>query len=65
MSTTHTPGFSKRITVWFDTDRKGRQLAYYWSCGRALRLPLADAKAFVAADEANLISGHPMKPATA
>lgn len=60
---TKTPGYDIRLTIWFDTDRKGRQVAYRWSAGRALRMSLADAKAFVAADEADLISGHPMKPA--
>lgn len=61
----NTPGYNTRLAVFFDHDRNGRKLAFYWSrLGmRAIRMPLADAELFVATGQADDIGGHPFKPA--
>jgi len=60
----NTPGFSYRLDIWFSRDGRGREMAWYWSYRaiRAIRLPLADAKLFIAQDQANQVAGHPFRP---
>jgi hypothetical protein len=60
-----TPGRNFRLDIWFSTDRAGRKIAHYWSyrAGRAIRLPLADAEIWAVTDAANVLPGHPWKPA--
>lgn len=61
---TKTPGFNCRLAIFFDHDKHGRKVAYYWSVRqmRAFRLPLADAETFIANETADQIAGHPMRP---
>lgn len=63
MSATHTPGYNIRLSIWFDTDRNGRKIAYYWSrrTMRAIRIRLADAEQFIATETADKIDGHPWR----
>jgi len=63
---TKTPGYSYRITIFFQTDRRGRKVAYYFSflAGRAIRLPLADAELMAATGTADVTCCHPTKPCT-
>jgi hypothetical protein len=65
MTTTNTPGYNTRIGVWFDTDAAGRKAAYYWSPGamRAIRMGRDLAEMLLAADQADRLSGHPMRRA--
>jgi hypothetical protein len=60
-TTTKTPGYNCRLSIWFKNDRNGRQVAYYFSYGacRAIRISLADAQLFIAQDQADQIAGHP------
>ena len=55
------PGYNTGIAVWFSTDRKGREIAHRWSQGRAIRMPLADAKALLATGDAVRWPGHPLR----
>lgn len=56
-----TPGYNCRLSIAFTTDKRGKVLAYYWSGGRApvgslgrwMRMPLADARLFVAEGSAD------------
>ena len=57
---TKTPGYNCRLCIWFDTTKSGKTIAYYWSFGRAIRIGLADAELFLAAEQADRIHGHPM-----
>lgn len=59
-----TPGYAVRLTIFFATDRLGRQVAYRfsWAAMRAIRVPLADALIWKAGDMAAVIPGHPLKP---
>jgi hypothetical protein len=55
-----TPGFNRRLTIYFSTDRRGQRRAYYvGSMMRAFPLPVADAETFIANDTADKIAGHP------
>ncbi len=64
MTSTNTPGFNRRLQVFFSHDKHGRKTAFRWSPlqMRALRMKVADAEAFVAQDQADLLDGHPHKP---
>lgn len=64
MTTTQTPGYNSRISIWFDYDKNGRKVAYYWSSRgfRSIRMSVADAEMFIANETADQISGHPFKP---
>lgn len=66
-NTQKTPGYNSRIAIFFQSDKNGRKLAYYWSgrCGygRAIRMSLKNAEMFVAQDLADLLPGHPLKEA--
>jgi hypothetical protein len=59
-ASTATPGFTSRIASWFSTDRHGRQVAYYWGCGRAIRVGLAKAQEWAAGDLATVLPSHPI-----
>lgn len=61
--TAPTPGYNRRLAVFFDHDLNGRKLAYYWSPAafRAIRLPLADAEVLVAQGQVDLLDGHPLR----
>lgn len=63
MTTTATPGYNHRLDIWFQTDKRGRTVAYRWSYSafRAIRMNLTDAELFTATGQANLLPGHPMK----
>jgi hypothetical protein len=44
-----TPGYNRRMAFAFATDKRGRPIAYYWSCtGRWIRARYNDAQLFVA-----------------
>jgi hypothetical protein len=60
-----TPGFNRRIGIWFDHDKHGRKVAYMWAPMqfRSFRLPLIDAETFIANETADLLNGHPFKAA--
>lgn len=60
-TTSKTPGFNCRLAIFFDHDKNGRKIAYRWSHGRAIRMSLADAELFIATEQADQISGHPLK----
>jgi len=60
METTSTPGFNRRIAIWFDTNRTGMKVAYYWSGSRAIRMSIFDANLVLAADQADRLNGHPL-----
>jgi hypothetical protein len=63
MATTKTPGYTHRLSIWFQNTKTGKRRAYYFStlAGRAIPLPLADAELFIATDQADQIQGHPFK----
>lgn len=63
---TKTPGFNCRLSIWFDTNKNGRKVAYYWSGRnmRAIRMSVTDAELFIATEAADRISGHPMRAAS-
>ena len=58
-----TPGYASRLRVAFTVDRHGKPVAYYWSGrfapgtfdGRWIRMNLAEARSFVASDEADQV----------
>jgi hypothetical protein len=60
-----TPGYNCRLAIFFQYDKNGRKVAYYWSgrlgYGRAIRMSLADAELFIAQEQADLLPGHPLK----
>jgi hypothetical protein len=60
-----TPGYSHRLAIFFATTRRGQRVAYRWSWFqiRAFRVPLADAEIWQATDAADVLPGHPLKPA--
>ena len=60
-----TPGYNRRIAIFFQLDRHGRKVAYRWSGMqmRAFRMSVADAELLLAQDYADLLPGHPMRPA--
>ena len=68
MKTTPTPGFSRRMTFAFTTDKRGRGVAYYWShsynfgSSRWIRTKLDEARVFVAMDLADEVP-YPTKAA--
>jgi hypothetical protein len=56
-----TPGYNKHLEIAFTTDRRGRPIAYYYgggaaSFGRWIRMPLDDARHFVATGEASQVT---------
>lgn len=59
-----TPGYSCRLDIWFQTDKRGRKTAYRWSYAafRAIRIPLADAEIMAATGTASVLDGHPFRP---
>jgi len=59
-----TPGYNRRLTIFFASDRNGRKVAYYFSHFqfRAFRLPLADAEIMRATETADVVCCHPMRP---
>lgn len=61
-----TPGYSRRIAIFFDTTARGQRIAYRWSPlqFRAFRIPLADAEIMRATETADVICCHPMRPCT-
>jgi hypothetical protein len=63
ITTTKTPGYNHRIDIWFQINKRGQKVAYYWSygAGRAIRISLTDAELCIAADQADQIPGHPFK----
>ena len=61
-----TPGYSRRLTIFFAANARGQRVAYRW-CGlacRAIRIPLADAEIMRATDTADVICCHPLRPCT-
>lgn len=62
-STTNTPGFNCRLSIYFTTAHSGRRMAfrYSWRQMRAFRMPVADAELFIAQGQADRMDGHPMK----
>lgn len=58
-----TPGYNCRLRIWFETDGKGRKIAYRWgrSSLRAFRMPLAQAELLVATEQADEIECHPIR----
>jgi len=60
-----TPGYNCRLAIFFTTTKHGERIAYRWSYPqmRAFRIPLADAEIMRATETANVIPGHPMRPA--
>lgn len=59
-----TPGYSSRLRIWFTTTGSGRRTAWYysWPAQRAIRVSVADAELWLAADLADRSCGHPLKP---
>jgi len=57
------PGYAYRLTIFFTADRRGRKVAYHFSClaGRAIRLPLADAELMQATGTADVTCCHPLR----
>ena len=58
-----TPGYNSRLRIAFTVDRHGRPIAYYWSGrfapgtdGRWIRMNLAEARSFIATDEADQVT---------
>lgn len=60
-----TPGYNCRIAIFFTTSASGKRLAYRWSGIqlRAFRIPLDEAEIMRATGTADVIPGHPMRPA--
>lgn len=58
-----TPGYAVRLSIFFTTDGRGRQVAYRysWAAMRAIRVPLADALIWKAGDMASVLPCHPIK----
>ncbi len=58
-----TPGYNCRIGIFFQTDKNGCKVAYYWTWKsyRAIRMNLKEAELFIAQDLAELLPGHPLK----
>lgn len=56
-----TPGYNRRLEIFFTTSKSGKRLAYRWSCFqlRAFRIPLADAEIMQATGTADMLPGHP------
>lgn len=61
-----TPGYNRRLEIFFTTRRNGRKAAYYWSAWqfRAFPLPLADAEIMAATETADVLCCHPLRPHT-
>jgi len=61
-----TPGYNRRLEIFFATSKSGKRLAYYWSMYqlRAFRLPLDEAEIMRATETADVICCHPMRPHT-
>ncbi len=49
-------------TVWFDTDRNGRKIAFRWMARsmRACRMNVTDAETAIATGQAHHSNGHPI-----
>lgn len=60
---TTTPGYNLRLSIWFETNKNGRKVAYYWSpkAFRAIRISVLAAEQFIAQEQADRIAGHPVK----
>ncbi|HEU4540320.1 MAG TPA: hypothetical protein VFR23_04260 [Jiangellaceae bacterium] len=60
---TTTPGYNRRLGIFFQANKNGQRVAYYWSfgAGRAIRMSLANAELFIATDQADLLPGHPIR----
>lgn len=65
-TTTKTPGYNRRLEIFFTTTKAGKPRAWYWSAWqfRAFPLPLADAEIMRATETADVICCHPMRPHT-
>jgi len=65
-ATAKTPGYNRRLVIFFTHGRNGRKMAWYWSAYqmRAFRVPLADAEMWKATEQADFIPCHPMRPCT-
>ena len=63
-TTENTPGYNRRLEIFFTTSKRGQRLAYYWSPRqfRAFRISLDAAEIMRATETADVISGHPMRP---
>ena len=61
--TQNTPGYNRRIAIFFATSSNGKRVAYRWSPlqFRSFRIPLADAETMQATETADVLPGHPMK----
>ena len=59
---TPTPGFNRRIAIFFGTDKNGNRRAYRWSPMqlRSFPMALATAELLVATDAADLLDRNPM-----
>jgi len=60
---TKTPGYNRRLAIFFDLDRNGKRRAYYWSAMQMRSFPIGLAKAdqFIAEDAADHLPCHPIK----
>lgn len=60
-----TPGYNRRLAIFFTISGSGKRTAYRWSPiqMRAFRIPLAEAEVMQATETADVIPGHPMRPA--
>jgi hypothetical protein len=58
-----TPGYNRRIGIFFDLDLNGRRRAYRWSPLqlRAFPMPLDEADWLIAEETADHLSCHPLK----
>lgn len=63
---TRTPGYNRRVAIFFTTNERGKRLAYRWSPLqlRAFRLSLVDAEVMRATETADVLCCHPMRPHT-
>jgi hypothetical protein len=61
---TPTPGYNRRLQIFFTTSKAGKPLAYRWSGlqFRAFRIPLDDADIMRATGTADVLPGHPLRP---
>lgn len=55
---------SKTVEIFFQSDKRGRKVAYRWSRMqfRAFRMALAEAELLVATGQAIKLDGHPLRP---
>ena len=63
MSAVKTPGYTTRLEIWFQANKRGQKVAYRFSHGacRAIRMNLTEAELLIATGQADLLPGHPFK----